>query len=322
MKSKKQKVLITGGAGFIGSNFTSKLLDSHKYEITVVDSLTYAGSLGNLGTSLEDIKFFKHDITKSAELDAIFSQIQFDFVIHFAAESHVDNSLMNPNLFIETNVNGTQNLLNSSIKHGIKKFVHISTDEVYGSIQSGSFNELSNFNPSSPYSASKASAEHLVNAAKVTFGLQTNIIRCSNNYGPRQHPEKLIPLVIHRILKNQEIPIYGDGRNCREWMYVSDTCNAIKLIMENAVDGAIYNVSTEKTFDNISIVRKILRKMDSSEKLIKFVSDRRGHDFRYAINAAKLRNELQWAPEYDIDHGLDQTIDWYINNSEVNNVPQ
>jgi dTDP-glucose 4,6-dehydratase len=312
----KPNVLVTGGAGFIGSNFVRMLIQKHKYVVTVLDALTYAGSLDNLHPVVDAIKFEHCDIQDKQKVDEIFKSGEFQIVVHFAAESHVDNSLLDPTLFIDTNIKGTQNLLNASVENNVQKFLHISTDEVYGSIEQGSFLEQSGFNPSSPYSASKAAAEHLVNAAHKTFGLATNIVRCSNNYGPHQHPEKLIPLVILKALQNQTIPIYGSGLNSREWINVRDCCEAILLVMENGSTNSIYNISSEQEQSNLDIVAQILTILEKPTDLIRFVKDRKGHDFRYAINSGKIRNELSWEVRTTLTEGLIETIDWYRTNFE------
>jgi dTDP-glucose 4,6-dehydratase len=315
----KQKVLVTGGAGFIGSNFVQMLIQKQKYEVTVLDSLTYAGSLDNLSPVLSGIKFEQVDIRDPHRVNEIFKLGTFQIVVHFAAESHVDNSLLNPTIFIDTNIKGTQNLLNASIEHNVQKFLHISTDEVYGSIDHGSFLEESPFNPSSPYSASKAAAEHLVNAAHKTFGLVTNIVRCSNNYGPRQHPEKLIPLVILKAIQNHTIPIYGNGLNSREWINVKDCCEAILLVMENGAANSVYNISSEREQNNLDIVYQILSILEKPTDLIRFVEDRKGHDFRYAIDSGKIKSELGWEAKIGSAEGLAETIAWYRINFERGN---
>jgi dTDP-glucose 4,6-dehydratase len=312
----RPNVLVTGGAGFIGSNFIQTLIQKHKYNVTVLDSLTYAGSLENLNPVIDVIKFESCDIRDQHLVNKAFELGNFQTVIHFAAESHVDNSLLNPTLFIDTNIKGTQNLLTASIKHNVEKFLHISTDEVYGSIVQGSFFEKSNFNPSSPYSASKAAAEHLVNAAQKTYGLVTNIVRCSNNYGPRQHPEKLIPLVILKAIQNQTIPVYGNGLNSREWINVKDCCDAILLVMENGAANSVYNISSEQEQSNIDIVSQILAMLEKTTDLIRFVEDRKGHDFRYAISSERIKSELGWEAKTSFSDGLTETIDWYRTNFE------
>ena len=309
-------VLVTGGAGFIGSNFVQTLIQKQEYNVTVLDALTYAGNIENLGNALEKITFIRGNILDEQLLEEVFLSGMFQIVIHFAAESHVDNSLLNPSLFIDTNVKGTQNLLNLSIRHDVKKFLQISTDEVYGSIESGSFIEDSPFNPSSPYSASKAGAEHLVAAANRTFGLVTNIVRCSNNYGPGQHLEKLIPLVILRAIQNQRIPIYGNGLNSREWVNVKDCCDAILLVMEKGLANSAYNISSEIEQTNLEIVFQILATLGKNKDLIEFVEDRKGHDFRYAINSRKIKTELGWQPKISLVEGLNKTIEWYTSSIE------
>lgn len=315
MNSLRPKVLVTGGAGFIGSNFVDMLVASGIYEVSVVDSLSYAGNLDNLREIIGNITFHKINITDIHNLEQIFVKNKFDYVVHFAAESHVDNSLRDPSVFVLTNVLGTQTLLDLSRKYEVGKFLHISTDEVYGSIDNGSFAENSPFNPSSPYSASKAGAEHLVNAAYVTFGLPINIVRCSNNYGQRQHKEKLIPLTINSIMENKQIPIYGNGNNRREWIHVADCCEAIKLVMELGEPGEIFNISSEIEYDNLTLVGFILEIMNASSSLIKYVEDRKGHDYRYSVDSSKLRSKYKWHPKFEIMPGLEKTIEWYLSNN-------
>jgi dTDP-glucose 4,6-dehydratase len=311
-------ILVTGAAGFIGSNFVLDWFDHEKENVVSLDLLTYAGNLENLSLLNKNPHhhFVKGDIGDCELISQLLQKHQVRAVVNFAAESHVDNSLLDPTLFIDTNIKGTQNLLNASVENNVQKFLHISTDEVYGSIEQGSFLEQSGFNPSSPYSASKAAAEHLVNAAHKTFGLATNIVRCSNNYGPHQHPEKLIPLVILKALQNQTIPIYGSGLNSREWINVRDCCEAILLVMENGSANSIYNISSEQEQSNLDIVAQILTILEKPTDLIRFVKDRKGHDFRYAINSGKIRNELSWEVRTTLTEGLIETIDWYRTNFE------
>lgn len=308
----KARVLITGGAGFIGSHFADLLAKDEAYQITIVDVLTYAAELENLKNIEHRINFQKIDITDPRAIDQLFASGSFDQVIHFAAESHVDNSLINPSIFIDTNVKGTQILLDASIKYKVQKFLHISTDEVYGSISHGSFDETARFNPSSPYSASKAGAEHLVQAARNSFGLNINIVRCSNNFGPRQFPEKLIPLAISRILQNQKIPIFGDGKNSREWLYVGDCCLAIKLVLEKGMRNSVYNISSGIEHTNLFVVREILQLLGQGDELLEYVTDRKGHDFRYSINSTKISKELGWVPTTDFAEGMRETVNWYV----------
>lgn len=307
----KVKVLVTGGAGFIGSHFVDLMSETGRYDITVVDSLTYAASLDNLADSMDKIEFLNIDITDVAAIDQLFARKSFQKVVNFAAESHVDNSLLNPAIFIDTNIKGTQVLLDASCKYGLERFVQISTDEVYGSILEGSFKEEDAFNPSSPYSASKAGAEHLVNAAATSFGLQVNIVRCSNNYGPRQFSEKFIPLAITKLLNGKKIPVYGNGKNSREWMYVADCCHAIQLVLEKSEPNKIYNISSGNEFNNLYVASEILRKFNKKKEDLEFVIDRKGHDFRYSVNSKKILLDLGWVATTEFSKGLDETISWY-----------
>ena len=307
----KLNLLITGGAGFIGSHFTELITKEEMYNITVIDSLTYAGNLRNLQNINHLISFKRIDIRNSLEIEKLFIDGKFDIVINFAAESHVDNSISNPYIFLETNILGTQVLVDASIKYGGARFIQISTDEVYGSIKEGYFDEDARFNPSSPYSASKASAEHLITSARKTFGLRTNIVRCSNNYGTRQFPEKLIPLVISKALKGERIPVYGDGLNSREWLHVEDCAKAIKMVLESGADGASYNISSGVELSNFEVVSKILELLEAKYELIEYVDDRRGHDFRYSISSHKITSELGWKPAIGFTDGLQDTVNWY-----------
>ena len=304
-------ILVTGGAGFIGSHFVDLISNSGRYEITVIDSLTYAANIENLSGSMERIDFQKIDITDVSAVDKLFAEKSFQKVVHFAAESHVDNSLLNPSVFIDTNIKGTQVLLDASRKYGLEKFLHISTDEVYGSIKEGSFTEEDAFNPSSPYSASKAGAEHLVNAAAISFDLPVNIVRCSNNYGPRQFSEKYIPLAITKLLNGEKIPVYGTGKNSREWLYVSDCCEAIELVLESKEQNTIYNISSGDELSNIQVASEILGRLNKNSRDLEFVADRKGHDFRYSISSEKISTELGWLPVTDFSTGIEKTINWY-----------
>lgn len=308
------KLLITGGAGFIGSHV---VLDALKkgYAVVNLDALTYASNLENLKAveNNKNYKFIKGDIFDKAFLETLFKTENFDAVIHLAAETHVDFSISNPSIFIETNVLGTQNLLEMALKNKIKKFVHVSTDEVYGELnfEAAAFTENHNLKPNSPYSASKASSDLLVRSYYKTFGLNTCITRCSNNYGPHQDASKLLPKVILNALKEQKIPIYGKGKNIRDWLFVEDHSKAILTVLEKGIPGEIYNIGGDNEQSNIEIVRKILNILGKSESLIKFVPDRLGHDFRYAINAKKIKKELGWNPSQDFDKNLKKTIQWF-----------
>lgn len=311
------KLLITGGAGFIGSNFIKYMLKQYPdYEIVNLDLLTYAGNLENLKSDegKPSYTFIKGDIADREHVETIFKQ-GADYVINFAAESHVDRSILNPDIFIQTNVQGTQVLLDLALKYEVRKFVQISTDEVYGTLgEDGLFHETTPLAPNSPYSASKASADLLVRAYHETYGLPVNITRCSNNYGPYQFPEKLIPLMIIHALHDKPLPVYGDGLNVRDWLHVEDHCKAIDLVLHQGVNGEVYNIGGNNERTNIEIVRTILKYLNKPESLIKFVADRPGHDRRYAIDASKIRQELGWNPKYNFNDGIKQTIEWYLNN--------
>ncbi|CCL27106.1 TPA: dTDP-glucose 4,6-dehydratase [Clostridioides difficile] len=317
------KVLITGGAGFIGGNFVHYILDKYpKYEVVNLDLLTYAGNLETLENikHKHNYKFVKGDISNRNFIFDLFDEERFDIVINFAAESHVDRSIKEPWKFINTNVIGTQVLLDASNKYGVNRFHQISTDEVYGDLPLDRldllFTEKTNLNPSSPYSASKASADLLTISYYKTYGLPVTISRCSNNYGPYHFPEKLIPLVIHRALENKELPIYGDGKNVRDWLHVYDHCTAIDLIVHKGKSGNIYNVGGHNERSNLEVVKTILETLGKSEDLISFVADRKGHDLRYAIDASKLEQELGWKSIYSFDEGIKHTIKWYLENQE------
>lgn len=312
------KVLITGGAGFIGSNFVKYMLEKYPdYEIVNLDALTYCGNLENL----EDIEgnpnytFVKGDIQDEELVDSLVKDT--DYIVHFAAESHVDRSIEDPQIFIKTNIIGTQVLLDAAKKHNIKKFLQVSTDEVYGSLgKEGYFTEESPLQANSPYSASKAGADLMVRAYGETFGLPINITRCSNNYGPYQFPEKLIPLMISNALEDKELPVYGDGKNIRDWLHVYDHCTAIDLVLHNGKLGEVYNIGGHNEKENIEIVKLILKELGKSESLIKFVKDRLGHDRRYAIDSTKITEELGWKPKYTFETGIIETINWYLDNQD------
>jgi dTDP-glucose 4,6-dehydratase len=328
-----KKILITGGAGFIGSHVVRLFVNNHPdYQIINLDKLTYAGNLANL----KDIEhkpnysFVKGDITDAAFISELFSLHDFSGVIHLAAESHVDRSISNPMEFVMTNVIGTVNLLNAA-KHAWKddyskhRFYHVSTDEVYGALgEKGMFTETTPYDPHSPYSASKASSDHFVRAYHDTYGLDVVISNCSNNYGSHHFPEKLIPLSIYNIKNNKNIPVYGKGENVRDWLFVEDHARAIDIIYHKAKTGSTYNIGGHNEWTNIDLIRLLCKIMDKklnratgeSEKLITFVKDRAGHDLRYAIDAAKLKNDLNWLPSLQFEEGLERTVDWYLANEE------
>jgi dTDP-glucose 4,6-dehydratase len=309
-------LLVTGGAGFIGSEFVSQLVSNSAINITVLDALTYAGDLRNLESCKEFIDFVEIDIRSLTDLDSLFEKKQFTHVVHFAAESHVDNSISNPGIFAETNVLGTLNLLQISTKFSIERFLHVSTDEVYGSVKEGFSTETSPLNPSSPYSASKAAAEHFVFSYLHTFDLPVLMVRCSNNYGPRQFPEKLITHFISRLQQNESVPVYGDGKNVREWMHVSDCARGIALVLEKGKIGDIYNISSGIFRENLEVTRMLVNIMGKGPELISFVEDRKGHDFRYAIDSSKIRKELGWEPKVQLEEGLKETVRWFTENTE------
>lgn len=318
-----KKYLITGGAGFIGSNFCYYMLD--KYEdasFVCLDALTYAGNLLTIEPLLkkENFKFCHLNICDKESLEKLFKDEHFDYVVNFAAETHVDRSISNPDIFLQTNILGVNNLLELSLKYKVKRYHQISTDEVYGDLPLDRkdllFSETSNIKTSSPYSASKASADLLTLAFHRTYGLDITITRCSNNYGPYQFPEKLIPLMIDRCLKDEYLPVYGNGLNVRDWLHVYDHCTAIDLVLTKGKNGEIYNVGGNNEKTNIEIVNLILEMLHKDKKLIKYVEDRKGHDLRYAINANKIRNELAWKPKFSFEEGLKETIRWYLNNQE------
>lgn len=313
------KLLVTGGAGFIGSNFVLYMIKNYpNYEIINVDALTYAGNLENLRTIEQhsNYSFVKADIAKRSELEPLFQQ-GIDAVINFAAESHVDRSILHPEIFVQTNILGTQTLLDLTKQYNVTKFVQVSTDEVYGTLgETGLFTEDTPIAPNSPYSASKAGADLLVRAYHETFGLNVNITRCSNNYGPYQFPEKLIPLMIQNALQDKPLPVYGDGLNVRDWLYVEDHCSAIDLVLHKGVNGEVYNVGGRNERNNLQVVRTILEELGKPESLISYVKDRLGHDRRYAIDADKIRNELGWQPKFNYEDGIKETIRWYLSNTE------
>lgn len=309
-----KNILVTGGAGFIGSNFIEMMLNKyHSYNIINVDNLTYAGNRENMKGFNKHINYFFYrvDIRNKHALEYVFETHHIDAVVHFAAETHVDRSIINPRIFVGTNVIGTQVLLDCALDYDVEKFIQISTDEVYGTLgKTGKFTENSPLLPNSPYSASKAAGDCLARAYFKTFDLPTIITRCSNNYGPHQHTEKLIPLVITKALKGESIPVYGDGLQVRDWIYVKDHCAAIDKILHRGNPGEVYNIGSDNEVPNIEIVTKILNLLDVSTSLITYVADRPGHDRRYAIDSSKIET-LDWLPVYNFNQGLEETISWY-----------
>ena len=329
----KKTILITGGAGFIGSHVVRLFVNKYPgYRIVNLDKLTYAGNLENLKDieSKPNYRFVKADIVDTVAVRQLFGDHEFDGIIHLAAESHVDRSISNPMEFIRTNIIGTTNLLNAAAEkwkdnYTGKIFYHISTDEVYGSLEKdGYFTEKTAYDPRSPYSASKAGSDHLVRAYFNTYGLPVLISNCSNNYGPNQFPEKLIPLAINNIVNKKSIPVYGKGENIRDWLFVEDHAGAIDVIFHRGIKGETYNIGGNNEWKNIDLIRLLCRIMDKkmngsageSEKLITFVKDRAGHDLRYAIDAGKLKKDLGWEPSHTFEQGLDKTVDWYLENKE------
>ncbi|NUJ98150.1 dTDP-glucose 4,6-dehydratase [Candidatus Gracilibacteria bacterium] len=314
----KQKIIITGGAGFIGSNFLNKyVLGNKNIDFINIDALTYAGKLENISEEVKNSSnyfFEKVDIRDKQKVEEIYKKYNPTDIIHFAAESHVDNSIKNPFIFTETNVIGTQNLLEAHKKFSLNRFHHISTDEVYGDIpEGGFFTESTPINPSSPYSASKASSDLLVKAYGRTFGIEYVITRCSNNYGPNQDSEKLIPHFIEFLKNNKKVTLYGNGKNIRDWLYVEDHCDAIWEVFTKAENGSMYNIGGNNEYTNLEITKLILKEMKKDESFIDFVEDRKGHDMRYAIDATKIKNELGWIPKIKFEDGIVKTIHFYLN---------
>lgn len=313
-------IVVTGGAGFIGANFIFYMLDKYpEYRIVCLDKLTYAGNLETLTNVMENPKFrfMKGDICDSKTVSNLFQEEKPDIIVNFAAESHVDKSIENPQLFLETNILGSATLMDACRQFGIKRFHQVSTDEVYGDLPYNSsevFTEITLIHPNSPYSSSKAAADLLVQAYKRTYGLPVTISRCSNNYGPYQFPEKLIPLTIINALNNKELPVYGDGLNVRDWIHVEDHCRAIDLIIHKGKNGEVYNIGGHNEMRNIDIVKLICHELGKPESLITFVEDRKGHDRRYAIDATKIKQELGWESETEFKDGIRNTIKWYLGN--------
>ncbi len=320
-----EKILVTGGAGFIGSNFIYYMLKNHDdVQIVCLDNLTYAGNLATLEPLIVEnnpnFKFIKGDITDRSMVYRLFDQEQFDIVVNFAAESHVDRSIDTPEVFLKTNIIGTSVLLDAFNKFGISRYHQVSTDEVYGDLPLDRpdlfFTEETPIHTSSPYSSSKASADLLVMAYNRTYGTPTTISRCSNNYGPYHFPEKLIPLMIANAMEDKKVPVYGTGENVRDWLYVEDHCRAIDMIIHNGKIGEIYNIGGHNERTNLEVVKRVLKTLGKSEDLIEFVTDRPGHDRRYAIDASKIEKELGWTPLVNFDDGIEQTVEWFLNNQD------
>ena len=316
-------IIVTGGAGFIGSNFIFHMLKKYPdYRIVCLDCLTYAGNLSTLAPVMDNpnFRFVKESITDREAVYKLFEEEHPDMVVNFAAESHVDRSIENPEVFLDTNIKGTAVLMDACRKYGIKRYHQVSTDEVYGDLPLDRpdlfFTEETPIHTSSPYSSSKAGADLLVLAYHRTYGLPVTISRCSNNYGPYHFPEKLIPLMISRALADESLPVYGKGENVRDWLHVSDHCSAIDLIIRKGTVGEIYNIGGHNERTNLEVVKTILKALDKPESLIRYVKDRPGHDRRYAIDPTKIETELGWKPKYNFDTGIRQTIDWYLNNQD------
>lgn len=317
-----KNVLVTGAAGFIGANFAEYFVNKHPdYNVIVLDKLTYAGNLDNLKKVMDKITFVQGDICDFDLVLDLFKKYDINGVIHFAAESHVDNSIKDPFIFTHTNVIGTHTLLEAAKQvwgeGSSNKFVHVSTDEVYGSLKDdGYFTETSPIKPSSPYSASKAGSDFVALSYRETFKMNINVTNCSNNYGPYQHNEKLIPHMIKLALKDEKLPVYGEGLNIRDWLFVEDHCEAIDLVFHKGVSGERYNIGGHNERRNIQIVKLILDRLGKSEDLIEYVADRKGHDYRYAIDPTKIKNELGWEPKTKFEDGIVKTIDWYLANPD------
>lgn len=315
-----KSVLITGGAGFIGSNFIRYFLAQHPdVEVVNFDALTYAGNLENLEDVEENQRyhFVRGDICERLAIETTFKRYGIDTVVHFAAESHVDRSILGSSEFVQTNVAGTNVLLDVAREFEVERFLHVSTDEVYGSLgTTGKFVETTPLHPNSPYSASKAGSDLLALAYYHTYSFPVVLTRCSNNYGPYQFPEKLIPLMIVNALNDKQLPVYGDGLNVRDWLHVKDHCAALDLVLQRGRCGEVYNIGGNNEWKNIDIVKLILQKLHKSESLITFVKDRLGHDRRYAIDATKIRQELDWSPSYTFEDGIEETVQWYLNNRQ------
>lgn len=310
-----KKLLVTGGAGFIGSEFVRQAIGS--YEVVVLDALTYAGDMQRLSAVRDHISFYQLDITDRPRVFEVFKQEKPDVVVHWAAESHVDRSILDATPFVDTNIKGTQNLLDASKEVGLSLFVNISTDEVYGELGTdGQFTESTCLNPSSPYSASKAAQDMLARTYFRTYRLPVITLRPSNNYGPWQYPEKFLPVIIVKALKNEKIPVYGKGENIREWLHVSDCVRAVLEVLSKGEVGGIYNIGGGNERTNLEVVKTVLRHMNKPESLIEFVPDRPGHDFRYSLDCSKIKGEIGWSPLIDFESGIKDTINWYISNQQ------
>ncbi len=313
MRRKLPKILITGGAGFIGSEFARQTV-REGYKVVILDKLTYAGDLERLSSVNGKYKFYKADICNARQIGGILKKERPAAVVNFAAETHVDRSIKDSSAFLETNIKGVRVLLEAARDNNVRKFIHISTDEVYGEIKKGKFKEDCNFCPNSPYAASKAAADLLIRAYIRTYDFPAVIIRPSNNYGPWQYPEKLIPLTLLKLLRNERAPVYGKGQNVREWLHVSDCARAVLLVLQKGRPGEIYNIGSANEEKNINVVKRIVKILGKSGKSIKFVKDRPGHDWRYALDAGKLRRELGWRPKVGFQNGLKDTVKWYTLN--------
>jgi len=316
MRKRLPKALITGGAGFIGSAFVRQAIMCGRYKVAVVDKLTYAADLARLGEVRGKYSFHKVGICDSRRLENIFKMERPEIILHFAAETHVDRSILDSQAFIRTNINGTQNLLDLSRKYRVNKFIHISTDEVYGEIRKGEFTENSPLKPNSPYAASKAAADLLIRSYVRTYGFPAIIIRPSNNYGPWQYPEKFIPRAILRMIKGEKIPVYARGKNVREWLFVEDCAEGIFRISEKGRPGEVYNLGSQEERRNIEVARKLVKLFGRDKDSIEFVKDRPGHDFRYSLNSLKAMSKIGWRPKVDFDCGLKRTLDWCLKNRD------
>ena len=304
-------ILVTGGAGFIGSNLLHELVDTYEGDVVCIDSLTYAANQTHVP---EEVLLYPYDISDKDQVDEVFVSYKPKYVFHLAAESHVDNSIKDCSPFIQSNIIGTVNLLNAALEYNVEKFMHISTDEVYGSIEEGSFTEDTIYDPRNPYSASKASSDHFVMAYHNTYGLPALITNCSNNYGPRQYKEKMIPQTIMNLMDGKKVPVYGQGEQIRDWLYVKDHCEALIKVWRDGKVGEKYNIGGECEVRNIDLVKRIISIMQKDESMIEFVEDRPGHDFRYSTDITKISNTLGWRPRFTFDQAIIETIEWYESN--------